>query len=141
MPAIKIIVCAFLLGQISFCSVAQDDKTITGDFKDLTFTDFVNQIEKDTKYKFYYNPAWIDSLKINLSVLRKTVPETLDELFQNTELRYAIDKNYSVYISIGQSLMTDLPLGFFNDGEQLKTQKNSNQDYSPYGLAVFSPIV
>ena len=135
MPAIKIIVCAFLLGQISFCSVAQDDKTITGDFKDLTFTDFVNQIEKDTKYKFYYNPAWIDSLKINLSVLRKTVPETLDELFQNTELRYAIDKNYSVYISIGQSLMTDLPLGFFNDGEQLKTQKNSNQDYSPYGLA------
>ncbi len=128
----KIILCTFLMGLTSFSSVGQDDKTLTGDFKELKFTDFVNQVEKNTIYKFYYNPAWTDSLKINLSVLRKTVPEILDELFQNTELRYAIDKNHSIYISRGQSLMTDLPFDFFGEGELLNTRKNNDQDYSAY---------
>ncbi|MBK5280168.1 MAG: TonB-dependent receptor [Bacteroidia bacterium] len=128
----KIILFAFLIELTSFWSIAQEDKTLTGDFRDVKFIDFTNQIENKTKYEFFYNPASMDSLKINISVIRKTIPEILDELFQNTEIRYAIDENYSVYISIGRSIATDLPFGFFNDGERLNVQKNNDQDYSPY---------
>ena len=96
MSAMKIFILAFLIGLTSTYSIAQDDKPISGDFKNLTFEEFVNQIEKNTTYHFYFNPAWTDSLKINLSVLRKTIPEVLDEIFQNTGLRYAIDKDHAI---------------------------------------------
>ena len=128
----KFILCTLFIGFTSFHSVAQDDRPISGDFKALNFEEFVRQIEKSTPYRFYYNPVWTDSLKINLSVLRKTVPEILDEIFQSTELRYAIDKNHTIYISLGQSLMTDLPFDFFGEGEQQNTKKNNDQEYSPY---------
>ncbi len=132
MSAMKFILCAFLIVLTALHSHAQDNKSLSGDFKNLKFDEFVNQIEKNTVFHFYYNSAWTDSLKINLSVLRKTVPEILDDIFQNTELRYAIDKNNSIYLSLGQSLMTDLPFDFFGEGEQLNTRKTNDQDYSPY---------
>src|SRR6478609_2376179 len=119
-----------LVGVATLPLSAQDDKPITADFKDLKFDEFVNQVEKSTSYHFFYNPQWTDSLKINLSVIRKTLPEILDEMFQSTDLRYAIDKKSSVYISLGQSLMTDLPFDFFGDGAG--TRKNNDQEYSIY---------
>ncbi len=131
MPAIKNIVLLFLFGLYSVHCIAQDDKPLSGDFKNLRFDEFVIQIEKNTDYHFYYNPAWTDSLTVNLSVIRKTVPDILDEIFQSTDLRYAVDKNHVIYISLGQSLMTDLPFDFFGEGEQ-GTRKNNEQEYSPY---------
>ncbi|MBK5277855.1 MAG: TonB-dependent receptor [Bacteroidia bacterium] len=128
----KFILCVSLICLTSLCSIAQDDKPITAEFKNLTFDEFVNQIEKNTAYHFLYDKSWTDSLKVNLSVLRKIVPEILDQMFQNTELRYAIDKNHSIYISLGQSVLTDLPFDFFGDGEEVNPQKTYAEDYAPY---------
>ena len=127
----KLTLCAFLLGLTTLCSFAQDDKVISSDFKNLKFEEFVNQVEKSTDYRFYYNKIWIDSLTVNLSVLRKTVPEILDAIFLNTELKHAIDKDHSIYISLGQSMATELPFDFFGEGE-LSTQKTNTQEYTLY---------
>ena len=132
MPASRILAIAFFCWLTPFDLIAQEDKPLTGDFKNLKFADFVIQIEKSTDYHFYYNPTWTDSLTVNLSVLRRTVPEILDEVFQNAELRFAVDQNHVIYISLGQSLMTELPFDFFGEGEQMGNRKNIDQEYSPY---------
>lgn len=132
MLALRVIAIAVFSWLMPLCVIAQEDKALSGDFKNLKFDEFVVQIEKSTDYHFYYNPTWTDSLTVNLSVLRKTIPEILDEVFQNTELRFAVAKNHAIYVSLGQSLMTELPFDFFGEGEQMGNRKNIDQEYSPY---------
>ncbi len=127
----KFIFSVFLICFISLAALAQDDQPISADFKNLKFDEFITQLEKNTPYRFFYNPAWTDTIKVNLSVLRKTVPEILDEVFQGKELRYAVDKKSVVYISLGQSIMTDLPFDFFGEGEA-PNSKRTEQEYTPY---------
>lgn len=123
--------CLIILGLSTLSLSAQDDKIISAEFKNLKFEEFVSQIEKSTDYRFYYNKIWTDSLTVNLSVLRKTVPEILDEIFLGTELKHAIDNNHYIYVSLGQSMAIELPIDFFGEGE-LKGQRTNAQEYTIY---------
>ncbi len=123
--------CLIIHGLSTLSLSAQDDKIISAEFKNLKFEEFVSQIEKSTDYRFYYNKIWTDSLTVNLSVLRKTVPEILDEIFLGTELKHAIDNNHYIYVSLGQSMAIELPIDFFGEGE-LKGQRTNAQEYTIY---------
>ncbi len=123
--------CLIILGLSTLSLSAQDDKIISAEFKNLKFEEFVSQIEKSTDYRFYYNKIWTDSLTVNLSVLRKTVPEILDEIFLGTELKHALDNNHYIYVSLGQSMAIELPIDFFGEGE-LKGQRTNAQEYTIY---------
>lgn len=123
--------CLIIHGLSTLSLSAQDDKIISAEFKNLKFEEFVSQIEKSTDYRFYYNKIWTDSLTVNLSVLRKTVPEILDEIFLGTELKHALDNNHYIYVSLGQSMAIELPIDFFGEGE-LKGQRTNAQEYTIY---------
>jgi len=131
MRTMKFTWCVIIFSLSTLSLSAQDDKAISAEFKNLKFEEFVNQIEKSTDYRFYYNKIWTDSLTVNLSVLRKTVPEILDEIFLGTELRHAIDNNHYIYVSLGQSMAIELPFDFFGEGE-IKGQRTNTQEYTIY---------
>lgn len=131
MQTMKFTWCVIVFSLSTLSLLAQDDKAISAEFKNLKFEEFVNQIEKSTDYRFYYNKTWTDSLTVNLSVIRKTVPEILDEIFLGTELRHAIDNHHFIYVSLGQSIAIELPFDFFGEGE-LKGQRTNAQEYTIY---------
>jgi len=95
----------------------QNENLITGNFNQVSFNDFVQKVEAQSNFHFYYNPSQFDSTTITISVTNAHLPSVLDRIFANTDLHYFIDKDNHVFITKGFSLAANLPYGFFN-GEQ-----------------------
>jgi CarboxypepD_reg-like domain/TonB-dependent Receptor Plug Domain len=95
-------------------SAGQDRKMISGHFNGLTFDQFVQEIETHSDYHFYYTISKADSLTINLEVQEKPLSFVLDQVFANTEFRYAIDDQGNVFITRKYKIETSLPSDFFS---------------------------
>src|SRR5699024_10258227 len=90
------------------------DTLISGDFLNLSFSAFANQIEERTPYHFYYDPAAVDTIRIEISADRQSLASLLHQILSNTRLRFAIDDQKKVYITAGIALRTHLPEHFFD---------------------------
>ena len=89
------------------------DNLISGDFQGLTFNDFVQRIESQTTFHFYYDPSQFDSITVTISINKAHLPSVLDKVFSNTNWHYTIDKENRVFVTKGFALALDLPYGFF----------------------------
>src|SRR5580765_311298 len=115
---------ALLFFSISNNTFGQQRKVISGNFSNLSFTEFVSLVETQTDYHFYYDPLYTDSLTVNITVENKMVNKVLDEVFSGTNFHYAIDQNRNIYITHLRKILTQLPAGFFgNDGTIQETTK------------------
>jgi len=95
----------------SFC---QEKKNISGSFEGYTFERLVTRLEQITSYTFFYDPAEVDSLLINVQVTNASLPQLLDLVFRNTRLHYAIDARKRVFITSRPAIRTSLPAGIFH---------------------------
>lgn len=92
------------------------DKPISGDFTNLRFAQFVQEIEAKTPYRFFYNPTDVDSLIVDLHVENKPLRAVLQQLFRESKYAFAIDNQQRVYITVNRLIRTELPIGFFTRG-------------------------
>jgi CarboxypepD_reg-like domain/TonB-dependent Receptor Plug Domain len=90
----------------------QEEKRITGNFEGYTFTRLTARLEAETGYRFFYDPADLDSLSIEMTLNKATVRQVLDELFQNTDFHYSIDSTKRVFITRHVTIVTTLPPRF-----------------------------
>lgn len=97
---------------------------ITADYSNINFRDLVKDIESKTNFRFYYDPASLDSLIINLSVKEKKVDAVLKEVFRNTDFHFAIDDQFHIYVIKGRDLQASLPDDFFDRGILKEGQYN-----------------
>jgi hypothetical protein len=125
----KVACTAFVFILFSLPLIAQNDTTVTGNFSGKSFDQIVSGIESHTRYHFYYNPAWTDSLSFQADANENTIHEFLQKLFIRTDLQYTIDEN-DVYITKGRKLLNELPAGYFDLSE--KTNNTPEFDYSDY---------
>ena len=95
-------------------AAAQPGKRFTGSFQDLHFNAFVQQVEQTSAYHFYYDEKALDSVTVNLNATNTTLPELLQQLFQNTIYRFAIDSTNRVFITQQVSLQANLLPDFFD---------------------------
>ena len=97
---------------ILFCCLtlqAQDQPRIDGDFNDLYFPQFVQRIESITPYHFFFDPAEVDTLVVNLRARHALLSEVLDQIFHNTVFHYGIDaSDKNVYITRINAIRTTL---------------------------------
>lgn len=91
----------------------QKGDTITADFTGYSFQKFVEEVEKQTSYKFYYRTTWVDSLNISTGYYRGTVVGLLTQIFSDKDLKVAISPEKKVYITRGRSIASALPPDFF----------------------------
>jgi hypothetical protein len=92
------------------------DKPISGTYSQLRFEQFVKDVETKTPYRFFYNPADIDSLVVDLSVENQSLRTVLRQLFNGSKYAFAIDNEQRVYITVNRLIRTELPIGFFRRG-------------------------
>ncbi|MEO8823257.1 MAG: hypothetical protein ABI366_06740 [Ginsengibacter sp.] len=124
---------SFVFLLFSFGGFAQqNDKLITGNFQNVTFNEFVQKIEAQTDYHFYYQEKQFDSTSITISVTNAHLPSILDKVFNKTGWHYVIDKNNNVFITQGFTLSANLPYGFFN-GEIDTSSLASNNESEELG--------
>jgi len=125
-----LLVCWMRLG--FFEVSAQDKKLISGDFQGLSFAQFVNTIESQADYHFYYNISQFDSFSVNLSVKNKPLNIVLDEIFLHTDFHYAIDPQNNVFVVRRYKIEATLPKDFFS------RKKNANDSSGSFVLTDYS---
>ena len=101
-------------------------------FENAPFNQLVNTIEAQSNYHFYYDPAWIDSLRLTVSFTDKLLKEILNEVLQQTDIFYTIDHR-SVYLTKNREILATLPKGLI---ETNSTNSPDNFDASNFDQKV-----
>jgi hypothetical protein len=81
---------------------------ITATFHDAPIQEFVEEIESQTDYFFYYDLSLFDSLRFNFSVSREPLSSVMDRAFANTNLNYAIGPHNEVFLTREALIQTNL---------------------------------
>ena len=108
---VRLIFVWFFLIAISGYSQERKPVLITGDFRGVTMDEFVKQIESKTSFRFYYDPAHFDFLVVNAEVKDKPINDVLNEMFKNSEYKFAIYQQHIFLLKGQQNINTILPLG------------------------------
>ncbi|RYY31296.1 MAG: TonB-dependent receptor [Chitinophagaceae bacterium] len=99
--------------------------TITLEVRDVTVKSFIAELEKQTRFFFYFNSVDTDSIRINIIVQNEALDRVLDKAFANTEIRYTIlPENGYVLLTKGTRIIADLPGDFFARGAKDTSQNN-----------------
>lgn len=116
---------------LSLSVSAQRKPLVEGNFTKTPFEEFVKSLEQQTGYQFFFDPTWTDSLKVTTEFRNKTVEEALALALADTELKFIVTKNRSVFLSFGREIMAELPSDYFNaDAPVART--DASFDFSDY---------
>lgn len=101
-------------GTVAFAQTSTEPR-ISGFFPGVSFQRFVDRVEEDTPYQFYFRSEEIAGLTVNLQADQSQLSDLLDAIFQNTDMKYSFGPEYAVFVSRGQKLQTQLTDGFFRN--------------------------
>ncbi|MBX2925635.1 MAG: TonB-dependent receptor plug domain-containing protein [Chitinophagaceae bacterium] len=85
---------------------------VNGEFRELKASVFIEQLEKATGFRFYYDTTAFDSVKVDLLIQQQPLDKVLQLAFDSTDYRFTI-YNGTVFIVRGAPVLTALPDGFF----------------------------
>lgn len=94
--------CLFLLSSKLLCTAqgaevqVNEEKQITLVAKNLTLSNVLNKIEKQSHYLFVINSSVNAKKQVTISAKQKTVREILSLLFQDSSVKYSIEGKYIV---------------------------------------------
>lgn len=129
---ISLLILFILIGAVPVVGKAQEQKTrlVNGKFENVYLPVFLNEIEAQTPYFFYYVPGQVDSVKVSVTAQNDSLPALLQKALKNTDLLFSIDRNNKVYITKGLKLVTHLPAGFFiAESRPLQVMRDTVIDY------------
>lgn len=132
MRIFKLLPLLFCLAISSSLFAQETNVKITEHFNNVSLSEFFNRLEKKVPYKFFYT-SQLDSFIIDLDVKDLTLPQTLQQAFKATDIRYAIDSSLKyIYITRKIQVLTDLPAGFFGDKDVIVANNNSQDTPEDY---------
>lgn len=107
---------------------AQENKDkISFEFKDINRKTVLQNIEKSTNYRFYFDNEWLDTDKelISGSYKEMAIEEILEDIFNNTTLNFFIDKN-KIILTKNSVIHNKLPENYF--GSSIVNDQNKEQN-------------
>ena len=109
---------------------AQQDHIISGNIASVPFERFVEQVEKQSPYRFFYDKRSIDTLIVDAAAGQRPLREFLEDILEGTSLHFAIDPAMRVFITSGRPILAEFPPGLF--GESASPEKTLDFDFSEY---------
>jgi hypothetical protein len=105
----KIIITFISLGLfIATPAQKSDFAVISGNFSNVPFENFVQEIETKTPLRFYYLMDWIKDIRITFSGTDVSLNQILEDQLKKAGLQHFIEGN-SIYIYVGDQIVTELP--------------------------------
>ncbi|MFC2089228.1 carboxypeptidase-like regulatory domain-containing protein [Bacteroidota bacterium] len=102
-----LLILIFLL-TISFSIHAQVNEVTTGPYTEISFSEFVNEIEKTGKVLFFYKEEWVDHFVLRNVPAGTSLEDLLTEQLGSHDLNYYI-QDKRVYIYKGPGIVSNLP--------------------------------
>lgn len=124
----KIILALFLLAFHALSFSQEKRNKISIEFNNVDLKTALENIEKTTDYKFYFDPKWLntEAVLINKNYSNTSVEEILDNLFEKTNLNYFItDKK--IILTKSSIIHNSLPDGYFEPTMVSQTNKTENK--------------
>ena len=109
---------------------AQRNDNIKGTFTGMSFPEFVDAVEKQTPFRFFYDQQVMDTVRVDGVTGPKELNVMLEAILANTNLHYAIDPHKHVYITRERPILAELPPGFF--GESTAQRRTTDFDLTHY---------
>ncbi|HEY8896937.1 MAG TPA: TonB-dependent receptor, partial [Niastella sp.] len=114
LPLLILFFSAFLITGLS-TSAQSGSRKVSIELKDAPIDSLVNELETQTGYHFYYDPAQFDSLRVSLSVSNISLQRVLELVFANSDYHFAIPENQTyVLLTKGAIIKTALSPGYFS---------------------------
>ena len=85
------------------------DKFISCHFRNISFTEFCNEVLRQTSVKIYYKDDWVNNLRVNLDTDSISVLSAVKMVIEGSGLELSVWQNDLVLLP-GEKLFTDLPL-------------------------------
>jgi hypothetical protein len=110
-------------------SQSAHEKQIDVNFQQAPIRQVVSDIESKTNYRFYYNPADVDSMRITLQVTQKPVSYILEQALKGTR-RYYVISGQEIFITKGREIKTELSEGFFSNEVQVAAKQQTVESFT-----------
>ncbi|HEV8084598.1 MAG TPA: carboxypeptidase-like regulatory domain-containing protein [Chitinophagaceae bacterium] len=104
---------------LTVCSANGQQTNVTGEFTNVTFPEFVKQVEKGTSCHFYYDEVELDSFVINTRIVDKALADALNQIFKSTPFHFSFDVFNNVFITKNSILQTTLSEDFFDPAKKI----------------------
>jgi hypothetical protein len=125
---IKFILTLLLLTlNVSLFAQEKNDK-VSFEFKDINRKTVLQNIEKSTNYKLYFNPEWLDTDMSLISGNYKEmfIEDILENILNNTNLNFLVYKN-KIILSKNSIIYDKLPENYFGDITINNPKKEQNE--------------
>ncbi|WP_057938274.1 TonB-dependent receptor [Algoriphagus resistens] len=86
---------------------------LSGIYLGMPFERFAARIESETDFQFYYKKEDVENLQVNLQATDSEIRLVLDQVFEGTDLIYAIDASNRIWVSKGQRILIDFSKDYF----------------------------
>jgi hypothetical protein len=107
--ALLVYICLLSLTWSTLFAQNNREELFNGRFENARIEQVVALIEESSRYKVFYEPNQLDSIRISLDVQGKPIRWILDQIFQNTHLKYSIDFQNNIFITYDEELLVALP--------------------------------
>jgi hypothetical protein len=92
----------------------QSEPTISGDFRNLRFEQFAQQVEAQTPYRFFFEAATLDTVTVHVQANGLSLVTLLKQVFAHSTLQFAVDAaTHRVFITPEYPLQTQVSDDFF----------------------------
>ena len=116
----------FFVGLLSEIAAQQKNEIkINGLFRNLSFDEFVSQIESEYPVHFYFDENWVKSLQVNIDARQLTVPQLMEKLLLPTLLDYIFMPPGKIYLLPDKKFVKALP-DYFIPGSFNGLQEGQN---------------
>ena len=101
-------------------ALAQKDSLVTIDMKQARIASVLEELEKQTGYRFYYDTTDFDTTKVDITVRQQPFTKVLETVFTDKDITWSIDQYDRIFIARGEAIHTSLPSDFFTRRDSLK---------------------
>ncbi len=106
---IRILLTFIMLSAPGAAHAQEKAQQVSVDFLNLSFDLFIDDLERQTGYTFFYDPERFDSLQVTLQAKNQTLSSVLSALFKDTDFHFSIDPSNRVFITQKAPIITRLP--------------------------------
>jgi len=99
----------FLLTAFQLVSGQKFSPTISGQFEEASFGEFVSEVEKQTGLKVSYRESWVQDIRVNLTGTKLPLLSVMDSMLQFHELGCFLDEYGHLFLTDSMGLIASLP--------------------------------
>src|SRR5688572_15791837 len=116
----------FFLLQVAHSQSARDS-VVSGSYQDATVEQFVQDLEQQSGFKFYFDTAQLAGTRINATFTNVSIQNALNAAFKHSNIYFSIDQHRRVYLTKNFQIVTKLLLDNNRDtASQIKTESLKN---------------